>query len=563
MSPLPSVPPVLPHSTSFPSLSAPHQKPISQDYHPYAIRSSASAALTRSNASPTQPLSVYRHRPCRSMSALSQPILPESPIGSPEADGAWRKDKEWKERHNKLKDVETPSKTGDMRRSQRFQSFESLKSEEVDKGKDPELPIDPRTWTPSHLAAYLGWTLRTGGPSGNGQTLPLRLVEDIKSWVFRGQISGQMFLKGNAEEWSHSGRPPPFMPFLLAVSRRLRRASLRPRPISSNSFSFPMQNDHPSGSVVLEEDEFPDAEDEDDDGLTGVRRMAHAFDNLSSASEASGDEDNLESLGIQLTGESTTGYGRRKELKRHHTGGSSNAAYDHALRRFESRDSTGGIADTEASPVISRKQLSKEPELLTVESGDEEKGGTVKRAPDMLASSSSSSPPPPYASPELDTSSRTMAEAQSAFESNNTPETRTTRLSVDPTPERPQTSTPSGLGLGNMTSPLITVEVHMPSDQSQSEDPTMSHMGKMEQHFSTGIDPYAALRQPSSSSSSKRYPTIRHVPSTQPIEDSQSSFEMVDSPTDHKGSSRRVTIRASKLNDLFRPTEREKELETR
>ena len=52
------------------------------------------------------------------------------------------------------------------------------------------------------VAAYLEWHLRTGGIDGQGQTLPPRLVEDIKSWVFRAQVNGRIFLKGSEEEWS-------------------------------------------------------------------------------------------------------------------------------------------------------------------------------------------------------------------------------------------------------------------------------------------------------------------------------------------------------------------------
>ena len=49
---------------------------------------------------------------------------------------------------------------------------------------------------------YLTSTLRTGGPDGTGQILPAPLVEDIKTWVLRQQVSGRTFLRGNTEGWA-------------------------------------------------------------------------------------------------------------------------------------------------------------------------------------------------------------------------------------------------------------------------------------------------------------------------------------------------------------------------
>ena len=54
----------------------------------------------------------------------------------------------------------------------------------------------------TELAQYLGYTLRTGGPDGNGQVLPLPLVEDIKTWVLRQRITGKAFLRGNSGGWA-------------------------------------------------------------------------------------------------------------------------------------------------------------------------------------------------------------------------------------------------------------------------------------------------------------------------------------------------------------------------
>lgn len=63
------------------------------------------------------------------------------------------------------------------------------------------LPRHQADETASELASYLGKVLRTGGEDGTGQILPAPLVEDIKSWVLRQQVTGRAFLRGNAESW--------------------------------------------------------------------------------------------------------------------------------------------------------------------------------------------------------------------------------------------------------------------------------------------------------------------------------------------------------------------------
>ena len=89
----PATPPPLPHSTSSPVLtSSPNTRSPAQstkNYHPYRIQTTSSSLLTRSNSSPTQPISqLGHHRPSRSMSSLSQAVgseqeMQESPKTKP------------------------------------------------------------------------------------------------------------------------------------------------------------------------------------------------------------------------------------------------------------------------------------------------------------------------------------------------------------------------------------------------------------------------------------------------------------------------------------------------
>ena len=137
----PATPPTLPHSTSSPSLSSPKPPSVPKNYHPYAIQTTASSVLTRSNSSPSQPLSAYCHKPSRSMSSLSHPGSP--PIEEPEADSAWRRDKRDRER-TKSMDMSTPSRGG-LRRSDKMGSFPSLRDEDIkaaeEKMREPTLPV--------------------------------------------------------------------------------------------------------------------------------------------------------------------------------------------------------------------------------------------------------------------------------------------------------------------------------------------------------------------------------------------------------------------------------------
>jgi hypothetical protein len=53
----------------------------------------------------------------------------------------------------------------------------------------------------SELAQYLTRSLRKETGNTDDQTLPAPLVEDIKSWILRHQVTGRAFLKG-PETWT-------------------------------------------------------------------------------------------------------------------------------------------------------------------------------------------------------------------------------------------------------------------------------------------------------------------------------------------------------------------------
>lgn len=64
----------------------------------------------------------------------------------------------------------------------------------------PDLPESPKTWTPSQLSTYLATALRTRtrAVASGGQeplVLPERVVQDISAWVRTQGITGRAFLR--------------------------------------------------------------------------------------------------------------------------------------------------------------------------------------------------------------------------------------------------------------------------------------------------------------------------------------------------------------------------------
>ncbi len=59
-----------------------------------------------------------------------------------------------------------------------------------------DLPLNPKTWTPSQLSVYLTTALRVR----SGERLPERVARDIASWVRREAVSGRTFLRWTDED---------------------------------------------------------------------------------------------------------------------------------------------------------------------------------------------------------------------------------------------------------------------------------------------------------------------------------------------------------------------------
>lgn len=248
--------------------------------------------------------------------------------------------------------------------------------------------------------------------------------------------------------------------------------------------------------------------------MTGVRKMAHAFDAIySSASDVSGDE---QALKPQRTGESQRREGWKrweaemKPLRRQNTGSSIGSIDELALPSLAS----GHMRHDDA---VSEDII--ESDLETDE--DEGNVGTIKARPALVvagpgpsdSSSSATSPPPPYASPNLgidDTSSP--------------PQDR----SLPVTPLAPPNGSRSA---SHSVTPTTNKEV-----PTESQSPSVARL---------------ATRQSLGRSTSRRIPKQDDVGA----ETDDERDHHLRHPSSHYSTARRVTIKASKptISSIFSP----------
>lgn len=315
--------------------------------------------------------------------------------------------------------------------------------------------------------------------------------------------------------YSHTSvaRPPPFLPVLAAMSRRLRRAGSR--------FS-----DASTGSSV---------DDDAKDQVTRVRRLAHAFEHISSASEASGDEaPSLSVLREQLTGESVHGFGRaaprtetrnwsrRDSVASVASVASGISAGSHARwHPSDSGDSAGASAsvwvtqlDEEAyarsnasptAPLRAKAEAKAALELAALADLTQEKGGD------------SDSPPPPYAP--------SPARTGLLFPPNASP------------------TTPEPASRSASLTPLRPARAISSSPEPDSPSPSF-HMARMGVHRSNGVDPYGVLRRAS--------PGNR--PSAMLFTQPEEASDQENKPSAHWSTTRRATARPLRpLNSSVSP----------
>ncbi|KAI0290259.1 hypothetical protein B0F90DRAFT_1672049 [Multifurca ochricompacta] len=200
--------------------------------HPYAIKTTHTALLSRSNSSghnspskyfytplarpssrsPTKSEHGYRgHRYSTSLTGeLSYPL--PSPLPSP------------------VHSQRSHSEDEDSIRRQRADTLPTYlannsNSNAASMKPEDDLPLNPKTWTPSQLSVYLTTALRVR----SGECLPDRVARDITSWIRREGVSGRIFLRWMDEDIKALGVNTLWRGALLAASRNLRQNILRGR----------------------------------------------------------------------------------------------------------------------------------------------------------------------------------------------------------------------------------------------------------------------------------------------------------------------------------------------
>ncbi|KAI9452518.1 hypothetical protein F5148DRAFT_1289562 [Russula earlei] len=198
--------------------------------HPYAITTTHTALLSRSNSSGHNTPSKYFYTPSPGTPPRSRtkhahqyrghrystsltgelPLPMPSPLPSPNH-------------------CQRSESGGDAvlrrQRADTLPTYLTDNSDVLSVEPDGELPLNPKTWTPSQLSVYLTRALRVR----SGERLPERVAHDIASWVRREGVSGRAFLRWTDESLKVLGVNMLWRSALLAAARNLRQNVLRGR----------------------------------------------------------------------------------------------------------------------------------------------------------------------------------------------------------------------------------------------------------------------------------------------------------------------------------------------
>ena len=170
----------------------------STNQHPYAIKTTSTAILTRSNSSgfvaphqhhyiPTTPSpSPSKHR--HSKSDLSQARPSPRPLPIPPSFESPTKPSK--------KSVTDDELFTQRTRAETLPTFPNPPLPSPVKVDD--LPSNPRVWTTSQLASYLVTALRVR--SGSVLPLPLPVAKDVASFVKQERLTGRAFLRLNEQD---------------------------------------------------------------------------------------------------------------------------------------------------------------------------------------------------------------------------------------------------------------------------------------------------------------------------------------------------------------------------
>lgn len=208
-----------PSKYSFPSPSKldPNLKP---NPHPYAVKTTTSALLTRSNSSnhnveatrhyyvplspnaSRSPESTKGHKISKSLTAVAEsPSRSPRPLPAPPM-GSSANTSPVHSADASLSGYDAD--TSYPRRTKRADTLPTFPSEQPSPGLElltipDDLPPNPKLWTPSQLSTYLTTALRVTSQAKIGQPgavpLPIRVAKDIAAFTRSRMITGRMFLR--------------------------------------------------------------------------------------------------------------------------------------------------------------------------------------------------------------------------------------------------------------------------------------------------------------------------------------------------------------------------------
>ncbi|KAF8274617.1 hypothetical protein EI94DRAFT_1695765 [Lactarius quietus] len=232
-----------------PSLSNKHDPALKPNPHPYAIKTTSTGILTRSNSSghntpsrylytpppgtpsrsPTKPTREYRsHRHSASLTNELPLPLPSPLVSFPVHSQCGQSED----------DVSLCRQRADTLPSY-LPTIDAVSAE-----PEEDLPSNPKTWTPTQLSVYLTAALRVR----SGARLPERVSLDITSWVRREAVTGRTFLRWTDEDLKALGVNTLWRGALLAAARNLRQNLLRGR-IWGTPTSEPEQEEENGSSL--------------------------------------------------------------------------------------------------------------------------------------------------------------------------------------------------------------------------------------------------------------------------------------------------------------------------
>ncbi|KAJ4483286.1 hypothetical protein J3R30DRAFT_3698065 [Lentinula aciculospora] len=239
---------------NFPRSASPTKESLRPNAHPYAIKTTSTALLSRSDSSARTHDSSHHH------------YIPRTP---PATSNSPRKHTGSHSRHRYSSSLSSdnlprplpvpPSSTQEALSGSPGKHSRPFFSPAV--SSTPltleDLPPNPKLWTPSQLCAYLTTALRI--KPGESIQLPVQVTRDIANFVRESKITGRVFLRLDEKDLEAYGVNKLWKDALLTAAQHLRQNVLKGEiwgfADEHEGINFPSADGAHSGSVDEDEDE--------------------------------------------------------------------------------------------------------------------------------------------------------------------------------------------------------------------------------------------------------------------------------------------------------------------